>query len=367
VALEQWGSKYVETDLHDGNPKGLVIKNAPVPEVGIRGSSSALAAAKKAAERRRDQGNWPKYFWGSDGQGVLSKKTYLKDVKKGIVPTTFWAKDDYNEPIELGPVSWEYDESGHTNQGIKELAAVVGAEQRFETVKPLKLFQKIIQIWGHDNALILDPFAGAGTTGHATLELNRVSGTSRNFILIEQGRPDRKDSYARSLTSERVRRVLSGNWASGTRQAIEGGFTFFSLNNKVDAEAVLALERSQMADMIVASYFDSHAGSFNLESITDGAHRYLFAKNSANEGFFLIWEGADRQPIFTPDVYEAVVTEADVHCLEPTYHVYARFNLYQSDDVRFYQIPNQILIDFGLNETTDVFNNDSELVEATAT
>ena len=52
--------------------------------------------------------------------------------------------------------------------------------------------------------------------------------------------------------------------------------------------------------------------------------------------------------MFDDGVYESVVEEARRACLKPTFHVYARFNLFQSDDVRFYQIPDQILYDFGL-------------------
>ncbi len=55
-------------------------------------------------------------------------------------------------------------------------------------MKPLKLFRKIVQIWCPKNGIVLDPFAGSGTTGQAVLESNSEDDATRRFILIEQGR-----------------------------------------------------------------------------------------------------------------------------------------------------------------------------------
>jgi adenine-specific DNA-methyltransferase len=84
---------------------------------------------------------------------------------------------------------------------------------------------------------------------------------------------------------------------------------------------------------------------------------FLVARNASDEGFFLVWDGSPKPPVFDADVYDRIVNEAKKAKLKPTYHVYARFNLFQSDDVRFYQIPDQILLDFGLN-LNDPFNDD---------
>jgi adenine-specific DNA-methyltransferase len=70
--------------------------------------------------------------------------------------------------------------------------------------------KKIIQIWCPDGGLVMDPYAGSGTTGHAVLELNAEASSLRRFILIEQGSPERGDKYARSLTQVRLRRAITG-------------------------------------------------------------------------------------------------------------------------------------------------------------
>ncbi len=79
---------------------------------------------------------------------------------------------------------------------------------------------------------MLDCFAGSGTTAHAVLELNEESAASRRFILCEQGRPERGDSYARSLTALRVKRAITGERVTKegvlgvTATPLAGGFRF---------------------------------------------------------------------------------------------------------------------------------------------
>jgi adenine-specific DNA-methyltransferase len=176
------------------------------------------------------------------GQGQPRKKTYLSRVQKGVVPSTFWADDDYFEPAEVGCTSWSSDQSGTSEAGARELSAILGDEHGFETVKPLKLFSKIIQLWCPGDGLVLDPFAGSGTTGHAVMALNQTSGASRRFILVEQGRPENGDSYARTLLAERLQRVVRGKWANGKGKPLVGGFSFVALGKKVDAAALLSME-----------------------------------------------------------------------------------------------------------------------------
>src|SRR5205823_2584450 len=104
----------------------------------------------------------------------------------------------------------------------------------------------------------------------AVLNLNTTADATRRFILIEQGRPERGDSYARTLTADRLRRVVSGNWAAGAQRPAGGGFRFVALAKKVDAAALLHMERAEMVDTVIASYFDANRrrGS-NLITIDD--------------------------------------------------------------------------------------------------
>jgi adenine-specific DNA-methyltransferase len=88
--------------------------------------------------------------------------------KPGMTPTTYWANDPLDFPEDLGSVSYPHQESGHSQQGVDELTNIVGMGHDFKTVKPLKLFQKLIELWCPENGIVMDPFAGSGTCGHAS-------------------------------------------------------------------------------------------------------------------------------------------------------------------------------------------------------
>lgn len=355
--LHGWGCEFELRQIDDAEERAQVIGIDPadVPGVPAIVVASDLADARASAEAVLDDGPWPRVYFGKAGTGRPALKNYLSDVKQGKVPMTWWVDPDAPAE-EYGSISWPHAESGHSQTGVLELDAILGDHHGFETVKPLTLFQKIIQLWCPEDGLILDPFAGSGTTGHAALALNDATGSERRFILIEQGRPDLEDSYARSLTAERLKRVVSGSWADGKRDALGGGFRFVTLAKKVDAEALLKMERDEMVDTVVASHFDANRRrGAGLTTVEGGSWEYLVAKNSDNEGFFLVWGGPDRNTDLTEDVYIAISEEAQAAKLEPHYHVYARLYVYQTDNVRFYQIPDRILADFGLDLRSEPF------------
>ncbi len=196
--LEEWGSEYEERNLGDSRAAALVLK------------SGLNNRVQTAAEAVLSEGPWPYIWFGRKGDGIPRKKIYLASVKAGKIAETFWSSDDLVSddlvPDELASTAWGWAESGRSSDGAAELTAVLGSTHHFETVKPLKLFSKLITIWCPPGGLVLDPFAGSGTTGHAVLSLNLPDERPRRFVLVEQGRPDRGDSYARSLLRARADR-----------------------------------------------------------------------------------------------------------------------------------------------------------------
>ena len=105
----------------------------------------------------------------------------------------------------------------------------------FPYPKAVAFMTDIIRIGAPDSDdIVLDSFAGTGTTGHAVLELNRQDQGKRRFILVE------KEEYANSITAERIRRVASGVSNSNTSiPPVGGSFTFCTLGNPIDAELML--------------------------------------------------------------------------------------------------------------------------------
>ncbi|MBQ1510381.1 MAG: site-specific DNA-methyltransferase, partial [Selenomonadaceae bacterium] len=120
--------------------------------------------------------------------------------------------------------NWPFEEVGHTDEAKKEGMAIFGGKLSFDTPKPTRLIERILQIATDKNSIVLDSFAGSGTTAHAVLNLNKQDGGNRKFILIEMM------DYAETITAERVRRVISGygegkNVVAGTG----GGFDFYEI------------------------------------------------------------------------------------------------------------------------------------------
>ena len=345
---ETWGSEYVSKKLDDGKSPALMIKGP-------------LNIAKRKAEKIMKAGNWPVGYWRDNGYGAFRVKKYLKDVRRGVIPMTYWADEDYDNPEILGATSWDHEESGHSQAGLNELNAIVGRGHKFDTVKPLKLFWKIIQIWCPPSGVVMDPFAGSGTTGHAVLLLNSASGSDRRFILIEQGRPDRGDTYARALTAERLKRAISGKWANGKGTAVGGGFEFRTLTTQIDAKTVLTMKKDELVDVVITSHWETgRRNSPNLIRIEDPKFVYLVGKNQQEEGYFIIWNNGGPVRQLDVDSYKLVLQDAKKADLKPPYHVYARYEIYQSKNVRFYKIPDKILAHLGLNENSDPYNADSD-------
>lgn len=363
--LEAWGSSYVAVDLDDGHPPALLIKGAPIPGSSeFKSEHPALKKSLKAATKIREAGPWPQAHWRDGGQGTFGMKKYLNAVKRGIVPTTYWSDDDYDDPLVLESMSWDHTQSGHSQAGVNELTAVVGKGHNFRTVKPMRLMKKIIQIWCKADGIVLDPFAGSGTTGHAVLELNKEADAHRRFILVEQGNDEKGDHYAKSLTADRVRRAIKGDWKAGQREPLGGGFQFIELKRQqVDAAAVNALEREEMIDLLLTSHWEkSDRAKTSLTRFVPEveSRRFLFATNVRNEGFFLIWDGADNPSDLNRDIFKAIVEEAKKHGLMDRYHVYASVATYSGRTVEFYKIPDRVLEHIGFNTRADAYNNETE-------
>ena len=145
--------------------------------------------------------------FGSDGNGVPRRKQYLAEAK-GLVPWSWWP----------------FEEVGHTDEAKKEIKAVLGDITAFDTPKPVRLIQRIVQIATDSDSIILDSFAGSGTTAHAVLNMNKTDGGHRKFILVEMM------DYADSITAERVKRVIQGYGSGKTAVPGTGGsFSFYDL------------------------------------------------------------------------------------------------------------------------------------------
>lgn len=163
-------------------------------------------------------------WWGKNGENSVPRyKRFLSDVG-GIVPRTVWL----------------HSEVGHNQTAKREILDIFnGDDSVFNTPKPVSLLKRIIEIATDRDSIILDSFAGSGTTAHSVLELNKEDGGNRKYILVEM------EDYADSITAERVRRVIKGvpnAKDEKLKQGLGGSFTFCELGNEISIEKIITGE-----------------------------------------------------------------------------------------------------------------------------
>ena len=161
--------------------------------------SEPLEVSAKKARAVYERGQWPKFYFTKKGLGGIRRKTYLEDVG-GQPPTNLW----------------QYSEVGHTDEAKKELRAIFDGEVPFDTPKPTRLIDRILQIASGKNSVILDFFAGSGTTGQAVIELNKKDGGHRRFILCTNN----QNGICENVTYPRVYKVICGYSFTGKKEDV---------------------------------------------------------------------------------------------------------------------------------------------------
>ena len=229
LAIMNGWCEYELKEIDDINERALICG---VAEGDVRKNVKAivlkksLSESKEHAEKVLKKGPWPKFFFTKNGKGGIARKTYLKNVG-GKLPTNLWKHDDV----------------GHTDEAKKEMLNIFGGKTTFDTPKPTRLLQFILTIATNKDSIILDSFAGSGTTAHAVLNMNKADGGNRKFICIEMM------DYADTITAERVKRVING-YGEG-KKAVDGtggNFSYYELgepllvddklNNAVSTEKI---------------------------------------------------------------------------------------------------------------------------------
>jgi site-specific DNA-methyltransferase (adenine-specific)/adenine-specific DNA-methyltransferase len=174
-------------------------------------------------------------WFGKNGDGVPRRKTFLSE-SEGVVAWTWWTNS----------------EVGHNQEAKQEIKDIWGdSKNLFDTPKPTRLIQRILQIATNKDDLILDSFAGSGTTAHAVLKQNAEDGGNRRFILVEM-----EATIAQNVTAERVKRVSQG-YTNAKGNSVEGlgsGFQFYQLSDEplFTAEGIIRADVSftQLAEFV---------------------------------------------------------------------------------------------------------------------
>ena len=216
-------------------------------------------------------------WWGAKGTNMPRLKRYLSEVKEGVVPQTLWL----------------YTDVGHTQAAKQELVSLLNFERSedvFNTVKPTSLIRRVLEISTDKNSLILDSFAGSGTTAQAVLAFNKEDGGNRKFILVEC------EDYADTITAERVRRVIKGVPGAKDetlREGLSGSFTYCTLGEAIEVEGMLTGDGLPSYSALAAYLLHTASGI----SAGDAA---LEPKN--DDGLFYINDTTSYYLLYEPDV-----------------------------------------------------------------
>ena len=252
-------------------------------------------------------------YFGKNGDSQPSTIRYLSEVE-GMVPWTWWP----------------HEEVGHTDEAKKEIISILGDASLFDTPKPTRLIDRILHIATDPNDIILDSFAGSGTTAHAILNMNKRDGGHRQFILVEMG------DYAENITAERVRRVINGYGEDN--KAVEGtggGFSFYELG---DALLINGMLNPNAAEEKIRAYVYYTETRCALPAASEN-EKYLLGVHE-NHAYYFYYE-ADRMTTLNRAFLQTIQTRAE------GYLIYADSNTLSAEDmarfhITFKKIPRDI-------------------------
>lgn len=202
------------------------------------------------------------------GEYDIFQKDYLPDDgSKKIKPKSFWTGTEFS-----------------AETGTLQVKSILG-KNAFETPKPIGIVEYCIEQAMMQADIILDSFAGSGTTAHAVLNMNKKDGGNRKFILVEM-----KD-YADTITAERVKRVIDG-YGEG-KNAVDGtggNFSYYELgsplflqdgtiNNDIDTAEIR--KYIWYTETNGVEYTENEQEKYYLGSHNDTAYYFYYEKDKA--------------------------------------------------------------------------------------
>lgn len=210
-------------------------------------------------------------WFGANGDNVPRFKRFLTDVQQGIVPLTIWM----------------HEEVGHNQSAKQDLKRIFDESSvPFETPKTTQLIEKIIQIASNENDIILDSFAGSGTTAHAVLNLNKQGGGNRKFILIEM------EDYANTITAERVKRVIKGYGEDKKAIAGTGGsFNYYELGEPLFLEEDILNEAVGIENILKYIWYSETRTPFTTIPDLAEANYRIGSKDQTDYYFYYLIDG----------------------------------------------------------------------------
>ncbi|MDY5466609.1 MAG: site-specific DNA-methyltransferase, partial [Campylobacter sp.] len=177
-----------------------------------------------------------RWLWTYDRMEAAAKLGILVETKNTLRMQVYLNKSfevgtnilvNKAEKLKFHTADFMSDNKFTNTTGKKEIGEIFGTNTIFDYPKPKSLIEKLIELATDKNSIILDSFAGSGTTAHAVLELNKKDGGNRKFILVEM------EDYAENITAERIKRVIKGYGKEPENSATGGDFSFYELGDRL--------------------------------------------------------------------------------------------------------------------------------------
>jgi len=264
------------SDLSARNPYGAGIYAITGPTGRVIAAPPKGMYWRVSQEKFHEMDNDNRIWWGKHGNSIPQIKRFLSEVRQGRVPQTLWP----------------YTEVGHTQEAKKEVLSICDFEDSasvFITPKPLRLLQRILQIGTDKDSLVLDSFAGSGTTGHAVLAANGADRGNRRFILIEM-----ESGVCRNVAAQRLGRAVLGYETKNennekTVEGLGGGFQYCRLGSPLfDEQGNIAPQVS--FDDLAAHVFFTETGQ-PLPAQPEGIRSSLLLGVHSGVGVYLLFNG----------------------------------------------------------------------------
>ena len=173
------------------------------------------------------------------------------------------------------------DKDFRNERGTLTLKSIFNGQSPFDYPKSDLLINRLIELGTDKDSIVLDSFAGSGTTAHAVLALNKEDGGNRKFILVEC------EDYADTITAERVRRVINGVENAkdkSLKEGLGGSFTYCTLGDPIEIEAMLTGESLPSYSVLAAHLLFTAAGvSVGNEKLNQKNENGLFYADDKND------------------------------------------------------------------------------------
>ncbi|MBL0883875.1 MAG: site-specific DNA-methyltransferase [Chitinophagaceae bacterium] len=280
---------------------------------------------------------WPDGFegcwtWGKELSKLDSHLLVAKQIKgKWKISRKSYSKSDDGESVTKKLFTIWSDSKFYTEKGQLSFGEIFPGLNKndFPQPKSVDLIKEIIKTCTKEDDIILDSFAGSGTTAHAVLNLNKQDNGSRKFILIEM-----KD-YANSITAERVKRVIKGY---SDKEGLGGSFDYFELGERIFTEDGYLNESANIDSIKNYIYYSETRSSISTPNQHADKH-FLGLHNDT--AYYLLYEKGTITTL-NHSFLSTIKTKAENYIIYADNCVLTK-SFMQSHRITFKKIPRDII------------------------